>query len=190
MAVTPGYVGSSSITWSASATATVTSASIGTATWDRLVLVGITVEETATINTVTIGGITATSAISVRNTTGTPDNAVAFFYARVPTGTTGNIVVTLSASSSQTGVMSVWAVTGALHHPSAPTAARVPVPRRRSLASPSRLAVRRSRPSTTPLPARQSPGRTRPSGTILLIAARPTGTVCGHYDCWHADRHC
>ena len=113
MAVTPGYVGSNLITWSASTTATVSSASIGTATWDRLVVVGITVEETATINTVTIGGITATSAISVRNTTGTPDNAVAIFYARVPTGTTGNIVVTLSASSSQTGVVSVWAMTGA-----------------------------------------------------------------------------
>lgn len=113
MAVTTGYVGSAAITWSASTTATVTSQSIGTAAWDRIVIVAVTVEETATIDSCTIGGATANVGISGRNTTGTPDNAAAIFWLPVPTGTTANIVVTLSATSSQTGRISVWAARGA-----------------------------------------------------------------------------
>jgi hypothetical protein len=113
MAITPGYVGSAGITWSASATASVAGQSIGTATWDRIVVVAVTIEDNVTINSCTIGGVAANQAISVTNTTGTPDNACAFFWLPVPTGTTATIAVTLSASSSLAGRISVWATTGA-----------------------------------------------------------------------------
>src|SRR5262245_20931698 len=113
MAVTTGYVASAAITWSASTTATATGASIGTASALRLVLVGVTVEADVDLNSCTIGGITATVGPQGRDTGGTPDNVCRFFYATVPTGTTADIVVTASASISQTGRVSVWAVTGA-----------------------------------------------------------------------------
>ena len=103
---------SAAITWTASTTATASAVSIGTAAADRIVLVGITVEDNVDVSSGTIGGITATVAGNIRNTTGTPDNTAAFMYAKVPTGTTANIVVVVSGSISQTGRITVWAIFG------------------------------------------------------------------------------
>src|SRR5262249_12543565 len=85
MTVATGYVGSAAITWATSTTATVSSQSIGTATWDRIVLVAVSVEDNVTIDSCTIGGTAATLVRKDVNTTGTPDNAVAFFFLQVPT---------------------------------------------------------------------------------------------------------
>lgn len=87
-------------------------AALGTATSDRIVVVGITsaATSTGTISTVTVGGVTATQAV---NSPSAVVNALhtQFWYASVPTGSTGDIVVTPTAEMLRMGFV-WWTITG------------------------------------------------------------------------------
>lgn len=97
-------------------TQTFTSAAIGTAASDRLVIVGIVIgKDSGTwsanpVSSVTIGGISATQVGSQILCEGTATAALAIFAASVPTGTTANIVVTMAANGATDIV--IWNATG------------------------------------------------------------------------------
>jgi len=85
---------------------TLTSASIGTATADRIVVVSVVGVGDST-HSVTIGGNAATEVISYAGTSG----RASLYALSVPTGTTANVVVTVGGTDSL-GV-SVYAMYGA-----------------------------------------------------------------------------
>ena len=97
-------------------TQTFTSASIGTAAADRLVIVGIVIGKDAgtwsanPVSSVTIGGISATQVGSQILCEGTTTAALSMFAATVPTGTTANIVLSLAANGVADIV--IWNATG------------------------------------------------------------------------------
>lgn len=97
-------------------TQTFTSAAIGTASGDRLVIVGIVIgKDSGTwsanpVSSMTIGGISATQVGSQLLCEGTTTAALAIFAASVPTGTTANIVATLAANGAADIV--IWNATG------------------------------------------------------------------------------
>jgi hypothetical protein len=84
--------------------------SLGTASADRLIVVGIAARSVSstTISSVTIGGVTATVATSGSGA----GSKAAIAYATVPTGATGDIVVTFSGAHVRCGI-GVWRITGA-----------------------------------------------------------------------------
>ena len=87
---------------------------IGTASADRIVVVGITINGSSngfpcTINSVTIGGNAATQIAQV---VGASWATAAIFALAVPSGTTANIVVALNRTAGRCAVAS-WAMTGA-----------------------------------------------------------------------------
>ena len=109
------YTGDTSVTFtdssvnSGSATAyTFSSQAIGTASADRVVVVGTSGGAGATnpVSSMTIGGVSAVKAIGIVNSTGTE-----IWYATVPTGTTASVVVNWGGTKSRCGI-GVWALTG------------------------------------------------------------------------------
>jgi hypothetical protein len=103
------YLGSSQIA-STLTTYTFSSASFGTATADRRIIVSIAgANNSRTLSSVTVGGITAT--INISYTASGDNNRVAIVTAFVPTGTSGDIVVTWSGSQSATTI-GWWKATG------------------------------------------------------------------------------
>lgn len=90
-------------------TYTFTAMSLGTASENRYILVGISARSgtAETISTVTVGGISATQVIDFQDST---SNA-GLFIAAVPTGATGNVVVTFTGAMVRAAV-GLWAVTG------------------------------------------------------------------------------
>lgn len=94
-------------------TYTFAASDIGTASADRIVVVGVAATggtNNTTIASGTIGGISATVGVDARTATLNPQ--ASFMYAAVPSGTTGSIVITFSAGKLRTSI-SVWAVYGA-----------------------------------------------------------------------------
>lgn len=87
---------------------------IGTATGDRLVVIGVTALggsfSSGTISGLTINGVSATEAIQTPNN----DNftRTAIFYLSVTSGTTANIVATLSAGSAARCFITSYALYG------------------------------------------------------------------------------
>lgn len=79
----------------ASNTATFSSVSIGTASSDRYVIVGI-VNDSQSVSGITIGGVSATSAVATGHT--------AIYYLNVTAGTTATIVVTLAGAYNLIGI--------------------------------------------------------------------------------------
>lgn len=87
---------------------------VGTASDDRVVVVGLTGRKAgaaATISTVTIGGITATPLVTANNTTGGNSSVTALYAALVPTGTTASVVITFSAGQVRAAI-GIWTVKG------------------------------------------------------------------------------
>lgn len=86
-------------------TFTFSGVSFGTATADRLVIVGVgmTATSLATISSVTIGGVTATSIVEKPHNAGGVYVHSGIFIAAVPTGATGDIVVTWSGTVLRCG---------------------------------------------------------------------------------------
>lgn len=96
MAITSTFLGSSTQSGLASTTVTFSSVTFGTATSDRIIVVGLNYllgSGDGIVPTMTIGGITATKLVSREGTTDT-NAGVAIYAAAVPTGTSGNIVAT------------------------------------------------------------------------------------------------
>lgn len=89
------------------------STAIGTASTDRIVVVGITVSAassgaTRSVSSVTIGGISATQLSHV---VGATWMTAAIYAAAVPTGTTATIAITMSGTCGRCAC-AVWAMTG------------------------------------------------------------------------------
>lgn len=94
-------------------TITYTAQNIGTASADRVVIVGITTGYTGTAaqtDSMTIGGVTATKLISgkISNTNST---YIGLFALNVTSGTTANIVTTVTTSANRSAIV-VWNMTG------------------------------------------------------------------------------
>lgn len=89
---------------------TFTSASIGTASSDRHVIVGVVRPGSgaATVSSMTIGGVSATIDLTV----GANLSGAGFGRLLVTSGTTATIVVTMSASAASCGIL-VWTIKGA-----------------------------------------------------------------------------
>tara|TARA_R110000772_G_scaffold233395_1_gene344960 strand:+ start:105 stop:773 length:669 start_codon:yes stop_codon:yes gene_type:complete len=86
---------------------TFSSQAIGTASSDRVVVVGVTAGNSpADVSSMTIGGVGAAHAVSRTNSTETE-----IWYATVPTGTTASVVVNFSGGKGRCGI-GVWALTG------------------------------------------------------------------------------
>lgn len=86
---------------------------IGTASADRVVVVGVSSGQTGTTTrtcTVTVGGVTATQ---IQFTRVGPTNSThgGMYAVPFPSGTTANIVLTFSGTQSRCGIQ-VWALTG------------------------------------------------------------------------------
>lgn len=95
------YIGSGALT-STTSTYTFTSQAIGTASSDRLVIVGImhnTASLSQQVTGVTIGGVSATSIIAP-----SAGVALSLFTLKVTTGTTATIVVTLNGNAVNCGI--------------------------------------------------------------------------------------
>ena len=97
-------------------TYTFSSAALGTAAADRIIVVSVTTKASGgaarTVSSLTIGGVSGTEIAAL--TTGGVN--IAMWYAAVPTGTTGDIVVTWSGACQECGC-GVWAVYGAASSP-------------------------------------------------------------------------
>lgn len=107
---TLAFQGHSEVTSSASPT--YSSAPIGEASADRIVIVGIGLftVSAVSLSSVTVGGNSATAIVS--NTANT--NHQVFIYAlNVATGTSADVVVNWSGSADATGI-AVWSATGTL----------------------------------------------------------------------------
>ena len=86
---------------------TFSSQAIGTASSDRVVVVGVSAGNSpADVSSMTIGGVGAAHAVSQTNSTETE-----IWYATVPTGTTASVVVNFSGGKGRCGI-GVWALTG------------------------------------------------------------------------------
>lgn len=79
---------------------------IGTASADRRVIVGVHMEGARSITSATIGGVSATIVIQ-----GGGSGKSGILIAAVPTGTTADVVITLPGSNSSCAI-GVWSVTG------------------------------------------------------------------------------
>jgi hypothetical protein len=93
-------------------TYTFTSASIGTASLNRLVVVAVGNQSSSggvTLNSVTIGGINATKARSDASANSGVTSTTEIWYAIVPTGTTATIVCTYSATCVRCCIV-IWAL--------------------------------------------------------------------------------
>ena len=93
------------------ATYTFSSVSVGTATSDRIILVGSTAEDSATTiahPTFTIGGV---NAVEAATTNSAYTVHTGFAIAAVPTGTTTDIVVTYDETLTSAGICS-WSLYG------------------------------------------------------------------------------
>jgi hypothetical protein len=90
-------------TTSSASSFTYTSAPLGTATADRVIIVGVPARS-ALANSCTIAGISATRIYTYQPI----GEGISIFVARVPTGTTGNISVVLNGSAAHVGIY-VWA---------------------------------------------------------------------------------
>ena len=85
---------------------TFSSQSLGTASGDRYIVVGVTGEAgTTTVSSLTVAGVSATNVIVKQQSFTTAE----IWIAAVPTGTTGDIVVNWGASQDCTGI-GVWAM--------------------------------------------------------------------------------
>lgn len=89
------------------------SVAIGTASSDRIVIVGVVLSSASagaprTTSSVTVGGISATKIVERVNT---DRESVSIWAAQVPTGTTATIAVNTSGSEGRAGVIT-WAMTG------------------------------------------------------------------------------
>lgn len=88
---------------------TFTSQSFGSASSDRLILVGVATEDNgaadADIVSMTVGGISASLIVAAKNTT----EHAEFWIAAVPSGTSGTIAITFAASAFEVGI-GVWAL--------------------------------------------------------------------------------
>lgn len=106
---TPTYISSGSFTHS-DVTSTATSANIGSASSNRLVIVmiGHTVPQSRSLISATIAGISATIITSGNDVASTSFSAI--IAAEVPTGTSGDIVLTFSSTIFSDGVYSVYTV--------------------------------------------------------------------------------
>jgi hypothetical protein len=109
------YTGDTSVTFTDSsvnsgsaATYTFSSQAIGTASADRVVVVGTSGGAAATnpVSSMTIGGVSAVKAIGIVNSTGTE-----IWYATVTSGTTASVVVNWGGTKNRCGI-GVWALTG------------------------------------------------------------------------------
>ena len=98
----------SAVNTSAQSSYTFSSQAIGTASSDRVVVVGTSGGSGATdaVSSMTIGGVSAVKAIGIVNNTGTE-----IWYATVPTGTTASVVVNWGGTKNRSGI-GVWALTG------------------------------------------------------------------------------
>lgn len=107
-------------------TYTFSSAAIGTASADRIVIVviGSRANSARSISSVTIAGIAAT-VIATANNTGGGADIVAIYAAAVPSGTTGNVVITFSGTMLRCGI-GTYAMTGASSVTPYDTATAVP----------------------------------------------------------------
>lgn len=104
------YLNSASAT-PASGTYTISSATFGTASADRLIAVVINwIGGTGGTYGCTIGGVTATQIALTENLGESIGTAI--FIAAVPTGTSGNIVFTNSAGNWTRAITSWWGLTG------------------------------------------------------------------------------
>jgi hypothetical protein len=92
---------------------TFSSASIGAASFDRIVIVGVSVQagSIVTISSLSIGGNNAAVQANVDAASGGQSNIGAIYSLLVPSGTTADIVVTLSAGAVRCAI-AVWATTG------------------------------------------------------------------------------
>ncbi len=88
-------------------TYTFSSQAIGTAKYDRRVIVGVSWNSSQTISSATIGGVSAD--IIVQHNSGA--NRCGIIIAAVPTGTTADVVITFSGGLSRCGI-GVWSATG------------------------------------------------------------------------------
>lgn len=90
---------------------TQSSVSLGTASGDRIVVVGVSARgNSLTFSSMTIGGVSATE-LADTSSLGTYNNQVAMYAASVPTGTSGNVVLTYTGSVDSL-VFGIWALTG------------------------------------------------------------------------------
>ena len=112
---------------------TFTGMSIGTASADRFVIVGVFAPSTSTddsdaISGVTIGGITATRLAQATTNPGTGEenHQIAFYGATVATGTTASIVVSTNSARASMSI-GVWAATGLQSNTPTDTASDVTV---------------------------------------------------------------
>lgn len=90
-------------------TATFSTVSIGTASSDRIVIVGI-VNDSQPVSSITIAGVSATQAVAIGHS--------ALYYLNVTSGTTATIVVTLAGAHNLIGIQ-VGILTGITSAPSA-----------------------------------------------------------------------
>lgn len=109
------YTGDTSVTFTDSSvnsgsatTYTFSSQAIGTASADRVVVVGTSggAGNTNPVSSMTIGGVSAVKAIGIVNNTGTE-----IWYATVTSGTTASVVVNWGGTKNRCGI-GVWALTG------------------------------------------------------------------------------
>lgn len=110
MAVAITFTDAAADTAPASATVTFSARSLGTASSDRLIVVGAsggnsTEEPTA----LTVQAISATKAVGTNDA---DQSGAGIWVASVPTGTTGDIVITYPTKPPNAGIV-VWAMTGA-----------------------------------------------------------------------------
>ena len=98
----------SAVNSAAQSSYTFSSQAIGTASADRVVVVGTSGGSGATdaVSSMTIGGVSAVKAIGIVNSTGTE-----IWYATVTSGTTASVVVNWGGTKSRCGI-GVWALTG------------------------------------------------------------------------------
>jgi len=111
-AVVRTFIGSNSVSGINTTSHTFAAQSIGTASADRYVVVGIVVSEytsTMLISSVSIGGVSASVLAQVRPSSN--DIQVALYMANVPTGTTGDIVITTSGANIRQAAIGVWTLT-------------------------------------------------------------------------------
>lgn len=106
---TPTYISSGSFTHS-DVTSTATSANIGSASSNRLVIVmiGHTVPQSRSLISATIAGISATIITSGNDVGSTSFSAI--IAAEVPTGTSGDIVLTFNSTIFSDGIYSIYTV--------------------------------------------------------------------------------
>lgn len=106
------YLGNFSYASASGTTRTLTGVNIGDPDQNRVVYVGVWLNNTNTgtdtLTSLVINGVTATQAVGQTNSTSSNTNRVEIWAALVPDGTVVNVDITKSASTAATPRLTIW----------------------------------------------------------------------------------